>query len=109
MHVSSQHHFAAPARAGLRGRIGLGLLVAFSGLVCTGLGGCAVAAKDGSAGLDSQFGDAVRANRAAQFVAPSPEQKANTFIPPNAARQRLAVETYEAGEVEISNAASTAD
>lgn len=45
------------------------------------------------------FGDAVAANLAAQRVAPTAEQKANTFIPPNRARQTLARKTYEAGEV----------
>ena len=80
-------------------------------LAAGALSGCATASKGGTpadvAGLGSGYGHAVRANTQAQFVAPSPEQKADTYIRPNAARQRLAVETYEAGEVEI--ASSTTD
>lgn len=45
------------------------------------------------------FGDAVAQNIAAQRVAPSVEDKANTFIPPNRARQKAAIEAYEEGTV----------
>ena len=44
------------------------------------------------------FGKAVAHNIAAQRVPPSAEQKANTFITPNRARQRAAREAYEKGE-----------
>jgi len=45
------------------------------------------------------FGKAVAQNIAAQRVAPTPEQKENTFIPPNRARQKLARKNYEEGTV----------
>ena len=65
------------------------------------LGACASTADAHTAGLDAGFGEAVRHNIAAQAVAPTEQQKANRYIPPNTQRQRLAVETYEAGEVEL--------
>lgn len=61
-----------------------------------GLSACA-----SSPALDARtehFGNAVAHNIEAQRVAPTPEQKANTFIPPNRARQKLAREAYEKGE-----------
>lgn len=45
------------------------------------------------------FGDAVAQNIAAQRIAPTPEDKANTFIPPNRARQKAARDAYESGAV----------
>ncbi len=45
------------------------------------------------------FGKAVKANMAAQMVAPTPEQKANTYIPANRERQRLARKAYEEDKV----------
>ena len=98
---SRANDFVAAGSLGRRGRLGLAVLLGASTLACVGLGGCASAAPDGRAGLDARFGTAVAHNMEAQFVAPTPEQKANTYIPPNPARQRLAVDTYEAGEVEL--------
>ncbi len=46
------------------------------------------------------FGQAVKANIAVQHVAPSPEQKANTYIPANRARRALAIKRYEENDVE---------
>ena len=89
-----------PRRTGTRGRILLVVLCLASASACIGLGGCATA-QPASAGVSADFGAAVAHNRNAQFVAPTPEQKANTFVPPNPARQRLALEAYEAGEVEL--------
>lgn len=45
------------------------------------------------------MGNAVKANMEAQKVAPTAEQKANTYIPANRARQSLARKAYEDGEV----------
>ena len=45
------------------------------------------------------FGEAVAHNKAVQMIAPSPEQKANTFIPADRARQSLAREHYRKGTV----------
>jgi len=45
------------------------------------------------------FGNAIAQNIAAQRVAPSAEDKANTFIPPNRSRQKAAREAYENGTV----------
>jgi len=48
----------------------------------------------------SKFGDATAANINAQRVAPTAKQKADTFIPPNRARKKLARDAYETGTVE---------
>jgi len=52
------------------------------------------AVKSGS----SEFGVAVRHNIAAQAVAPTAEQKANTFIPADATKRAKARENYRKGE-----------
>jgi hypothetical protein len=46
-----------------------------------------------------QFGEAIAHNITAQRVAPTAEEKANTFIPPNRARQKAAKDAYESGTV----------
>jgi len=46
----------------------------------------------------SEFGNAVRHNMAAQAIAPTPEQKANTFIPADATKRAKARENYRNGE-----------
>ena len=46
----------------------------------------------------SEFGNAVRQNIAAQAIAPTPEQKANTFIPADATKRAKARENYRLGE-----------
>lgn len=56
-----------------------------------------------SAGL----GDSIAHNIAAQRIAPTAEDKANTFIPPNRARQKAAREAYENGTVPIPVSVST--
>lgn len=45
------------------------------------------------------FGNAIANNIGAQRVAPTAADKANTFIPPNQARQTAARDAYEAGTV----------
>ncbi|MEP3890151.1 MAG: hypothetical protein ABJN69_06765 [Hellea sp.] len=45
----------------------------------------------------SQFGDAVRHNIAAHAVAPTAEQKADTFIPADATKRSKARENYRNG------------
>lgn len=45
----------------------------------------------------SEFGNAVRQNIAAQAIAPTPEQKANTFIPADATKRAKARENYRNG------------
>ena len=70
-----------------------GLLI--SALMITG---CATA----SPALETHsvnFGNAISQNIAAQRIAPSAEEKANTYIPPNRARQKAARESYESGTV----------
>ena len=101
---SSRNDFIAAGSLGRRGRFGLVLLVCASAASAIGLGGCATAAPAHTAGLDDAFGAAVAHNMQAQHVAPTAAQKDNTFIPPNPERQRRAVETYEAGEVELATA-----
>jgi len=46
------------------------------------------------------FGKAVNANLAAQIVAPTDAQKANTYIPANRARRELAYKAYEEDDTE---------
>jgi len=46
----------------------------------------------------SDFGNAVRHNIAVQVVAPTPEQKNNTFIPADATKRAKARENYRNGE-----------
>lgn len=46
----------------------------------------------------SEFGDAVRHNIAAQAVAPTAKQKADTFIPADATKRAKARENYRNGE-----------
>lgn len=46
-----------------------------------------------------QFGQAIAQNIAVQRVAPTAEEKADTFIPPNRARQKAAKDAYESGTV----------
>ena len=43
----------------------------------------------------ASFGKAIHANMAAQIVAPTPEQKMDTYIPVNRTRRDLALEAYE--------------
>lgn len=46
----------------------------------------------------SEFGNAVRHNIAAHAITPTPEQKANTFIPADATKRAKARENYRNGE-----------
>jgi len=55
------------------------------------------------------FGDAVAQNIAAQRIAPTAEDKANTFIPPNRARQKAAREAYENGTLKEPVAVQTTE
>jgi len=71
------------------------LIIASSSLMA--LSACATtqsALKTGS----SEFGNAVRHNIAAHAVAPTPEQKADTYIPADAAKRTKARENYREGE-----------
>lgn len=61
-------------------------------LLLPGLSACAV--------TYPPLGDAMTHNINAQAIAPSPEQKANTFIPADITRQKLARDAYKKGEVE---------
>lgn len=76
------------------------------------LGGALTACASTTPALDahsSGFGDAVAQNIAAQRIAPTAENKANTFIPPNRARQKAAREAYETGTVKEPVAVQTTD
>ena len=70
------------------------------GLIILGLAvtGCA-SAKPSIDTHTSGFGEAVKQNIASQRIAPTAEDKANTFIPPNHARQKAARQAYENGTV----------
>ena len=63
------------------------------------LSGCATT-RPAAAPISQSFGKAIAANLAAQKVAPTPEQKSNTYIPANRARRDLARENYEAKTIE---------
>jgi len=82
----------------------------FLGLAVAGfaLTGCATAQPALNA-HSSGFGDAVAQNIAAQRIAPTAKDKANTFIPPNQARQKAAREAYENGTVKEPIAVETTD
>ena len=45
------------------------------------------------------LGDAMTHNTNIQAIAPTPEQKNNTFIPADSTRQKLARDAYRNGEV----------
>lgn len=72
------------------------LLTVASLTFCAGLSACASTPAVNAKTAD--FGQAIAHNIAAQRVAPTAEQKADTFIPPNRARQKAAREAYEKGE-----------
>lgn len=72
------------------------------------LTGCA-SAKPALDAHSTGFGDAVAHNIAAQRIAPTAEEKANTFIPPNPARQKTAREAYENGTVKEPTPVGTTD
>jgi hypothetical protein len=61
--------------------------------------GCATSKPALQGQLDAQLGAAVKANIAAHAVEPTPEQKANTFIPANPARTGLALKQYRENTV----------
>ena len=77
-------------------------------LFATALTGCA-SAQPALNGHSSGFGNAVAQNIAAQRIAPTAEEKANTFIPPNRARQKAAREAYETGTVKAPVAVQTTE
>lgn len=69
-------------------------------LLCgTALLGACSTARPALHGSHDGFGQAVKANIAAQAIAPSAEQKANTYIPANAARTAAARRNYREGTV----------
>lgn len=55
------------------------------------------------------FGKAVAQNIAAQRIAPTAKQKADTFIPPNRTRQKMAREAYETDTVKEPVSVTTTD
>lgn len=68
-------------------------------LAAATLGACATATPALEAHSET-FGTANRSNIAAQFVPPTAEQKANTYIPADPHRRALAKERYRKDEVE---------
>ncbi len=68
--------------------------------VLAALGGCATAGPALEGRLDANLGTAVRANIAAQAVAPTAKQKADTYIPSDPNRAALARKNYREGKVE---------
>ncbi|PHS41597.1 MAG: hypothetical protein COA91_02140 [Robiginitomaculum sp.] len=65
------------------------------------LAGCATAKPALKGQLDANLGAAVRANIQAQFVAPTPKQKADTYIPADPSRAALARKRYRDDNVKV--------
>jgi hypothetical protein len=63
------------------------------------LGGCATSKPALHGQLDPTLGSAVKANIAAHAVAPTAEQKANTFIPADPTRTQQARQNYRDNKV----------
>lgn len=82
-------------------KLGLGIL----GLALTGCASTTPALE----ATTSQFGNAIAKNIDAQRVAPTAEEKTNTFIPPNRARQKAARDAYEKGTVTEPTTVTTTD
>lgn len=70
-----------------------------SGLIVLMLGGCATAKPALEGRLSSDFGSAVQANIQAHAVAPTAQQKANTYIPADPSRAALARKNYRENTV----------
>lgn len=68
------------------------------------LAGCATAKPALEGRLDPGLGNAVKANAEAHAVAPTPQQKANTYIPADPARAALARKHYRENTVETPQA-----
>ncbi len=71
----------------------------FGGAILLVLGGCATAGPALEGQLDPNLGGAIRANVQAQAVAPTAQQKANTYIPSDPHRAALALKNYRDGKV----------
>ena len=69
------------------------------GAVLVTLGGCTTAGPALEGRLDPNLGAAVRTNVQAQAVAPTAQQKANTYIPSDPSRAALALQNYRDGKV----------
>lgn len=83
------------------------LKLATLSLATLNLAACATTQPATSTRTES-FGKAVSANLAAQIVAPTDAQKANTHIPANRARRKLAYDAYETDQVKkLPDAATT--
>ncbi len=63
------------------------------------LGGCAMAKPALEGRLDAEFGSAIRANTQAHAIAPTPRQKADTYIPADPSRTALARKNYRENTV----------
>ncbi len=63
------------------------------------IGGCTTAKPALDGHLDANLGVAVRSNIQAHFVAPTPKQKADTYIPADPDRAALARKNYRDNNV----------
>jgi len=75
-------------------------VIACAGLSLFILAGCTTAKPALEGRLDANLGDAVRSNAQAHVVAPTPAQKANTYIPADPTRAALARKNYRENTVE---------
>ena len=81
------------------------MLIRKKTLLCGGifallLTGCATAKPALEGTLDPKLGYAVRANIQAQAIAPTAQQKANTYIPADPSRAALARKNYRENTVQ---------
>jgi len=74
--------------------------IIISGVALLALSACTTAKPALDGRLDPQLGSAVKANADAHAVAPTPRQKANTYIPANPSRAALARKNYRENTVD---------
>lgn len=74
--------------------------LAYTALTALVLAGCASSKPALEGRLDTELGSAVKANINAHAVVPTPQQKANTYIPADPARAALARKNYRENTVE---------
>ncbi len=76
------------------------LKISLSATLLIALAACQTSQPALQGGLDTNFGDAIRHNTAAQAVLPTPAQKANTYIPADPARAAMARKKYQENTIE---------
>ncbi len=73
------------------------------------LGACATAPNPSTTATSEAFGSAVKHNIRVHAVAPTQEQKQNTYIPADRSRQDLARKRYREDDVEAPEGVNTSE